>query len=109
MRSTRPSAAAHCHPDLMTTFAYGRSRQLASFLVPPRATMPTTVSPVTGCGSTPAFTTDDEIVPLSRSADTVTSPWSPATSFLKSSMLATGLFNRACGPTTSAAPLIVDR
>jgi hypothetical protein len=52
----------------------GRWRQFASFRVPPRTTMPTTVSPVTGWRSTPAFTTDEEIVPSLRVAETTTSP-----------------------------------
>ena len=46
----------------------------ASFFTPPRMTMPTTVSPVTGCASTPAFTTDEAIVPSFRVAETTTSP-----------------------------------
>src|SRR5580693_2839095 len=59
--------------------------------MPPLNTIPTTVSPVSGCGSTPAFTTDEAIVPLSRSVDTTTSPWSPAISRRKSSISATPL------------------
>ena len=77
----------------MTTFAYGLLRQLTELAVPPLNTIPTTVSPVSGCGSTPAFTTDEAIVPLSRSVDTTTSPWSPAISRRKSSISATALFN----------------
>ena len=63
--------------------------------MPPLITMPTTVSPVTGCGSTPALTTDEEIVPSVRVTETTTSPWSPATSRLKSSMFAMTPFNSA--------------
>ena len=37
-------------------------------------TRPTTWAPVTGWGSTPAFTTDDWIVPSARSVDTTTRP-----------------------------------
>src|SRR3984885_11446504 len=59
--------------------------------MPPLNTIPTTVSPVSGCGSTPAFTTDEAIVPLSRSVDNTTSPWSPAISRRKSSISATPL------------------
>src|SRR5215475_4886040 len=50
--------------------------------------MPTTAWPVSGCGSTLAFTTDELIVPSSRNVDTTTRPWSPAISRPKSSMSA---------------------
>jgi hypothetical protein len=49
---------------------------------------------VTGCGSTPAFTTDAEIVPSPLVTDTTTSPRSAAISRLKSSMFAMAPFNR---------------
>src|SRR5215468_8450444 len=57
--------------------------------------MPTTAWPVSGCGSTPAFTTDELIVPSSRNVDTTTRPWSPAISRPKSSMSAMTATTRA--------------
>src|ERR1700722_15783326 len=66
-------------------------------------TIPTTVSPVTGCDSTPALTTDEEIVPSVRVTETTTSPWSPATSRLKSSMFAMTPFNSPAEATARSA------
>ncbi len=72
--STGPSAEAHCQPDRTTTVARGRARRLATRWASPRLTRPTTCSPVTGCGSTPALTTDDWMVPSGRSVDTTDRP-----------------------------------
>src|SRR5215469_1941320 len=104
--SVRPSAAAHCHPARTTTLAYGRLRTWPSLRMPPLNTIPTTVSPVSGCGSTPAFTTDEAIVPSSRSVDTTTSPWSPAISRRNSSMSAMRTIQpQRAGPAESSTVL----
>jgi hypothetical protein len=58
----------------MTTLARGRARRFATRYASPRLTRPTTCAPVTGCGSTPAFTTDDWIVPSGRDVDTTHRP-----------------------------------
>ena len=82
--------ASHSQPARMTTLARGRALRLATRCASPRLTRPTTWAPVTGCGSTPAFTTDDWIVPSERSVDTTHRPWSPSTSRAKSSSPLTG-------------------
>jgi hypothetical protein len=72
--SAGPSAEAHSQPARTTTVARGRARRYSSLRASPRLTRPTTWAPVTGCGSTPALTTDDWMVPSGRNVDTTTRP-----------------------------------
>ena len=84
--STSPSTVTHSQPDRNTTVARGRARRIASFLTRPRATKPTTDSPVTGWSSTPAFTTEAWADPSVRMVATTTNPSSGApSSFARSS------------------------
>src|SRR5215475_11211416 len=83
-RSTGPSAAAHSQPARTTTVARGWARRCTSLRVPPLATNPTPRAPVTGCGSTPAFTTEEWIVASARRVETTHRPASRPTSRWKS-------------------------
>ncbi len=68
--------AAQCHPLRKAAVIWGRARKLAS-LTGPTATKAKRVSPVAGRARTPAFTSEDWMVPLARTVDTATRPCSP--------------------------------
>src|SRR5690349_5881610 len=80
--SAVPCTATHSQPDRNTSEIVGFWRRLASLAVPPWDTSATTGSPLIGCGSTPAFTTDVDGSPFGCTVTTTARKCSRAPSSL---------------------------
>jgi hypothetical protein len=73
-RSAAPSTATHSQPARKTTVARGRRRRYSCLRVSPRTTTPTTASPLTGWGRTPALATEAWGEPSDRWVTTTARP-----------------------------------
>src|SRR6185437_8313496 len=80
--SAVPCTPIHSQPARKTRAAVGFWRRLASFAVPPWDTSATVGSPETGCGTTPAFTTEVDGSPLGWMVTTTARKYSRAPSSL---------------------------
>src|SRR5262249_54516290 len=88
MRCARPSTVAQFQPDRMVADMVGRARRFASLTLP-YVTNASEGRPVDGCAVTPAFTSDDWILPSARDVDTTAGPCSAAPSAATSSRVVT--------------------